>query len=248
MIIAEIGLNHLGSFELAKRYVNFLCSTDVDGISFQVREKEFYDREEKKNLSLEAKEYIELRSMVKDGGKKFGVALADASKISFFKDLDTDFYKIIRNDMENDFLVRNLLNTGNKVIVSTGLSSEKEMSLFVDKHSNYKNFTFNHTQLSYDAADCNLSAITRLKETYGVPISFGSHCSNYNVLYMSLCYEPSDVLFYVKMSDTVVYPDDKHAVCLGDVADLAANLTLLSTAVGDGVKQKIENKIVGMKI
>jgi len=248
MLIAEVGLNHLGSFELAKRYVSFLCSTHVDGISFQVREKEFYERDEKKNLSLTNQEYADLKSIVSAGGKKFGVALANVGKVDFFKELNTDFYKIIRNDMENDLLVRTLLNTGKKVIVSTGLSSEEEMSLFVDKHGSYTNFTFNHTQLSYDVGDCNLSAIVNLRDKYGIPISFGSHCSNYNVLYMSLCYEPSDILFYVKMSDTATYPDDKHAICLRDVESLTSNLSILKSAVGSGNKQKIENKIAGMDI
>ena len=47
MIIAEVGLNHRGSFDLAKSYVNALIKTDVDAVTFQVREPGFYENEHK---------------------------------------------------------------------------------------------------------------------------------------------------------------------------------------------------------
>ena len=51
MIIAEIGRNHLGKLELANYYVKNLLQTNVDGISFQIREKSYYENPEKKKSS-----------------------------------------------------------------------------------------------------------------------------------------------------------------------------------------------------
>jgi len=192
-IITEIGLNHMGKKHLAVQYINKLLESEVDGISFQVREPSFYEREEKKHLRLADEEYSFLSNIIKSSKRQFGVAIADIEKISFFESIDTDFYKIIRNDMTDEALVKKLLETGKKVIVSTGLSSEQDIELFLQKYANYKNFILNHTQLSYEETDCNLKAIEGLREKYHIPVSFGSHCSNHNVLYMSLCFAPTDI-------------------------------------------------------
>ena len=248
MIIAEVGLNHLGSFSLAKKYIEFLKTTDVQAVTFQVREKDFYLRKEKKHLSLDKKEYMELCRLSKDYGKQFGVAIADLEQINFFESIGTDFYKIIRNDMKNDILVSKLIETGKKVIVSTGLSSEKDIETFVKKYGKFKTIVLNHTQLSYKTEDCNLVAIQSMRDKYNTNVSFGSHCSNQNVLYMSLCYHPSDILFYVKVGDTLEYPDDRHAVSLKQVPALATDLRNLASAVGTGQKLEIGNKIKEMAI
>lgn len=247
-IITEIGLNHFGSVNLAHQYVDILVKTKTDGISFQIREPEFYERPEKKHLFLLDEDYISLYNKVKAGGKKFGVAIADLNKVDFFESLGADFYKIIRNDMTNDLLVSKLLSTGKKVIVSTGLSTSKDIDNFVEKFNHNKNFVLNHTQLSYEEGDCNLKAIKHLRQKYDVPISFGSHCCNHNVLYMSLCFKPTDILFYVKRDGKIKYPDDKHAIQLKDVALVSKNIKNLSKAVGTGQKTKIGNKITEMKI
>jgi sialic acid synthase SpsE len=247
-IISEIGLNHFGNVSLAIEYVNILTKTEVNGISFQVREPEFYKRPEKTKLSLTNQDYILLSKLIKESGKEFGVAIADLNKISFFESIGADFYKIIRNDMTDDSLVSRLMKTGKKIIVSTGLSSDSDIKMFLEKYENYNNFVLNHTQLSYEEGDCNLKAIETLRDKYSIPVSFGSHCSNHNVLYMSLCFSPTDILFYVKRDSNIKYPDDKHAINLEEVGQIAYNIDVLSTAVGTGNKIKLNNKIKGMEI
>ena len=66
---------------------------------------------------------------------------------------------------------------------------------------------------------------------------------NSKVLYMSLCYTPSDILFYVKGNSGFEYPDDKHAIALDDVHAIANNLKNLSKAIGSGIKNKMKIKI-----
>ena len=60
---------------------------------------------------------------------------------------------------------------------------------------------------------------------------------------MSLCFNPSDILFYVKLDNKIKYPDDKHAVILNDCSSFSNNIKILQSAVGSGKKQKLINKI-----
>ena len=113
------------------------------------------------DLLLTDNNYINLCNKVKINNKKFGIAIADINKIDFFESIETDFYKIIRNDITNKELVKKLIQTRKKLIVSTGVSSENEIKEFLNEFGN-ENIVLNHTQLSYDISDCNLMGDIRL--------------------------------------------------------------------------------------
>ena len=248
MIIAEIGLNHLGNTRLAKHYIDTLVKTDVDAITFQIREPEFYSNKWFiYDLILDKDIYFYAKEQTQKTRKKLGIAIGDIKYIDFFELLNVDFYKVIRNDITDFKLIDKLKNTKKEIIVSTGLSSEDEIYKFVEHIEQDKNFTLNHTQLSFETKDCNLSAIEDMKSKYKLNVSFGSHCNNHNVLYMSLNYKPSDILFYVKSAEFVNsdenWPDHDHAILLKDVEYLVKNLKLLPMAIGDGKKRKMINKI-----
>lgn len=251
-IIAEIGLNHLGMKIEISDYLDYLFDSDVDGIEFQVRDDEFYLRPEKKDLKLMDEEYKTYCDLIQKEGKEFGIALTDITKVDFFESIGTDFYKVIINDITNKPLVKSLCETGKKVFISTGMSSEKDIQNVVEWVSGYDNVRLNHTQLSNEPSDSNLKAIETMREKYNIPVSFGSHCNNQNVLYMSLCFNPSDILFYVKNESKAKtdweqkgfpYPDDKHSINVQDVEGIVNNIRLLSKAVGSGVKEKMDNKL-----
>jgi|9_EtaG_2_1085328.scaffolds.fasta_scaffold00645_10 N,N'-diacetyllegionaminate synthase len=246
MIIAEIGINHLGCVERCKSFINKLVNTNVDGITLQVREPEYYV--ENTNYKLEDSDYIELIKLIHSYDKKVGIALADISKIDIFESIGVDFYKVIRNDITNRTLIKKLIETNKKLIISTGTSSDSDIENFTKyidtEHWNIStDITLNHTQLSNDVEDCNLRAIEILYNKYPFNVSYGNHCSNHIVLYMSLCYKPSDILFYIKGDDGEIYPDDKHAILLSDVVDVTNNIINLSKAIGSGIKKQMKIKI-----
>tara|TARA_R110000851_G_scaffold125513_1_gene256456 strand:+ start:7474 stop:8214 length:741 start_codon:yes stop_codon:yes gene_type:complete len=245
MIIAEIGINHLGCMGRCKKFINKLANTNIDCITLQIREPAYYVKNDK--YKLRDSEYVELINLIQSSHKKAGIAIADITKIDLFESIDVDFYKVIRNDITNKSLIKKLLSTNKKIIISTGVSSEQDIDNFVNyldtSYKSNRDVVLNHTQLSYGVEDCNLSAIEKLRLKYGFDVSYGSHCSNHNVLYMSLCYKPSDILFYVKDNDGEVYPDDKHAILLSDVGGITNNIINLSKAIGSGIKEQMKIKI-----
>lgn len=250
MLIAEIGLNHLGYAYQAKEYIKTLANTDVEGITLQVREPEYYVNIPKSEYTLTLEEYTEIADLIKTNNKKIGIAIADINMIDFFESINIDFYKVIRNDMLNDKLIKKLIKTNKKLIISTGTCSEQEISKFIKKYKT-DNITLNHTQLSYDIEDCNLLAIQKMKEKYKCDISFGNHCRDLSIIYMALCYKPSDILFYVKGSDAYrravykvdSYPDNEHAIEVDNVKEFIDSITYLKKAIGTGIKQQMEIKI-----
>jgi len=237
-IIAEIGFNHLGKFDIANEYLDILLETDVDCITFQIREKEHQLKGPHKYFS--EKQLSSLFSRIKASEKQVGVAIADIDYIPFLEMSKVDFYKVIRNDITNRPLLDQLRETGKPVYVSTGMASEEEIENFTSYFKG--NFKLVHTQLSYSIEDCNLKSIHKMKD-YDLEVAYGHHCSDRLSIFMALCYEPSDIFLYIKGNKDMEYPDDKHAIEVGAMKSLITTIRQLEKAKGDGIKQKMINKI-----
>tara|TARA_R100000008_G_C3580105_1_gene167907 strand:- start:1110 stop:1847 length:738 start_codon:yes stop_codon:yes gene_type:complete len=241
MIITEIGFNHLGKVELANSYVNTLLQSGTDAITFQIREKQH--RESKPQRYLPDDTFSGIFSKVKNSGKKVGIAIADIEYISFFENLDVDFYKVIRNDITNMELLRKLSETNKVIYVSTGMASEEEILNFIKQDFVQSgNFRLVHTQLSYSLEDCNLQSIQSMKK-HGIPVAYGSHCRDEVSIFMSLCFSPSDVLFYVKGEEDIEYPDHEHAIRINSVKRIIDKIKKARLSIGSGKKEKMINKI-----
>ena len=241
MLIAEIGMNHLGSKKRLFAMIESLTESKIDALTIQIRENSFYTQKESK-LLLDDKTYKEAIKKVKDAGKKIGFAICDEQTLHLAESVGVDFYKIIRDGMNNHKLISKALETNKTIIVSTGLSSTQEIDYFLKKFDN-NNIVINHTQLSYEVADCNLKAIQTLKNVLNCKVSFGSHCRNKDVLLMSLCYEPEHLMFYVKTEEDLIFPDHEHAVSIKESQVLIEKIINLSQAIGNGTKIKMCNKM-----
>ena len=160
MIVCEIGLNHNGDTKYADKYLDFLLQQDIDAITFQIREPEFYLHAEKSHLSLSLEYYSKARDKVRHAGKKIGIALSDISLLSFFESINIDFYKINRGgdityhgpgqimgypiiDLDNFFTDINLyLRKLEEVIINTlksyelnGFTIKGETGVWVNDHN-----------------------------------------------------------------------------------------------------------------
>ena len=243
MIICEIGLNHLGIEDYANQYIDEVLKSKADAITFQVLKDSFYENERFKDFKLEKEFFIKVSQKIKNGNKNFGVAIDDDGIIDFLETLDVSFYKVLSKDITNiDLIDRLINNTNKKLFVSTGVSDFSEIDLFFH-HIEYvkERFTLVHTQLTHDIKDVNLKAIDTLKNRFNLPVAFGIHCANHNVLYLSLAFQPSDMFIYIKGDRAPIHPDEEHAISLGDIQNVVNNLLELPQSIGEGRKLKMNN-------
>lgn len=246
LIICEIGMNHMGDEAYADEYLEALETARPDGLTFQVRERAYYEKQKPGESPFLSDEYY--RSAAKrtqEAGIKFGVAVCEAERVPFFEDIGTDFYKVLSKDIGNQELVSAVLATSKPVYVSTGTSSEEDIGAFLAGLgvSVPSNLSLIHTQLSYEDADTNLRAIARMQEKFGVPVAFGSHSTDVNALYASLGFSPSALFFYVKGERQIKHKDESHAVVLSECPTVIAEIRRLETMIGDGIKKEMENRI-----
>ncbi len=238
--IAEIGVNHLGSEDLAIKYCQTLSGTKADGVTLQIREEEFYDKSTSWKHPLTKGCYSRCSEIVEDSGKSFGLAIANLEVAKLYKDLAPDFWKVLSWGIEDLPLINFLINTNRPVHVSTGISDMKEIVGVAEKCNQRVNFI--HTQLSTDIEDVNLSAIATMREATGCPVSFGLHCNNIDVMSIAASFKPHSLFFYVKESVDIDYPDGPYAVLLSNLDATIDNINLLSGSIGDGLKTKFTPK------
>tara|TARA_R110000851_G_scaffold6661_2_gene26670 strand:+ start:162 stop:911 length:750 start_codon:yes stop_codon:yes gene_type:complete len=246
MIVAEIGLNHMGDYKAAKDYVNFLVDTEVDAITFQVREQSFYLKDARSHLKLNKKVYYETSKIAAKFKKKFGLALSDSSLILEL-DQQVDFYKILSKDFNYNFIYNFLRQTNKPLYISTGLNSMESIVSVLERltDEDRSRISLIHTQLSNTVESVNLKSLGFLKNLSCGSVSFGNHCEDHRVCFMSLCYGPKAIFAYVKKDDQSVYPDDKHAIMLEDFGDFCKDIKKLKNAIGSGAKVKMSNSIGG---
>jgi sialic acid synthase SpsE len=236
-IVAEIGLNHFGSEEKAERMLRSLLQTEVDAITFQVREPSFYVGGESWKKPLLPEFYQRACSLTRREGKEFGLAVADSRAISI---VDSDFWKSLSWDLLNDELHAALASTGRKTYVSTGLGSIEDVRIAAQRPGDYE---FIQTQLVAEIESANLQAIPAMREATGRSVAFGLHCSDHRLLYLALGFQPSAIFFYVREEDPEPSPDHAHAVPIALAGSWARDLKRLALGVGTGRKERMERGI-----
>jgi len=249
MIVAEIGINHMGDEKYAKTYIDRLSQSKIDAITFQVREKSFYKKVRWQSFLLSDKFYKSAITKIKLNNKKVGIAISDTKKIDFFESLNVDFYKILSKDLLNNKLLTSVLNTSKNVYVSTGMSPMEDISLMLENFADQRSqISLIHTQLTH-STDQNLIMIKKMRKKFNLPVGFGNHCENLNVLYTALAFQPSDFFVYVKgfRFNSSSHPDENHAISIYSIDNFVINLLELSQAIGTGVKSDMENQIKGME-
>ena len=232
----------MGNIKYANEYMDKIIKSKADGILFHIREKSFYDTNPK--LLLPDKFYVEAIKKVKKHNIKFGVTLADPNKIEFCEKLGVDFYKIFSRDILDYEILTKIKSTKKRTFVSTGMSDVNEIKKFVNIIKNkIKYFTLIHTQLDNNIEKVNLKAILLLKEKFKMNVGYGNHASNIFTIYVSIAYEPSDILFYVKGSKHKKHIDEPHAIELENLKKVIENIKDLEKSIGRKIKIKMNANI-----
>ena len=182
---------------------------------------------------------ISVRVFAHNVANYFGFCCGDFEQIDFLHEAGCDFWKTFSWDILNEGLQLKLQEISKKTFISTGVSGIEDV---VKVSKKYTNIRFIHTQVSNEVIDVNLKAIRTIRAKTEVKVAFGLHCSEKNVIYLSLAYEPSDILFYVKSTDRNDYPDGPHAFLLSDVDKIINRINTLKQTIGDGQKLAMNRK------
>lgn len=195
-IIAEAGVNHNGSVQIAKQLIDIAADAGADAVKFQKRKlKKTYVEEiiddpaiaemgveytvsNLKDVLLTDTQYIELANYCEEQEIQFLCSPWDTDSVDFLESVDIPIYKVGSPDMTNFVLLERLAETGKPLLLSTGMSDEKEIERTVDFLREHDvEFGLLHCRSTYPAPfhNLNLNFMTKLIENYGVPVGYSGH-------------------------------------------------------------------------
>lgn len=195
-VIAEAGINHNGSLQLAKRLVDVAAEADADAVKFQKRslERTYLDpilenpaRAEMgvehtvsnlKKVTLSDEQFRELAAYTRESDVEFLCSPWDDRSVDFLEELAVPAYKIGSPDMTNFVLLERLFETGKPLLLSTGMAQEREIARtvgFLEEHD--CEYALLHCRSTYPAPFHNLDLrfIDELRERYDVPVGYSGH-------------------------------------------------------------------------
>lgn len=193
-LIAEIGINHNGSVEIAKRLIDMAIRCGADAVKFQKRTidlvytPEFLAsprespwgntmRHEKVGREFSEIEYDEIDRYCKGKIDWFASAW-DIESLHFLRKYDLKYNKIASKMLADKKFVGEVAGEGKHTFISTGLNDAEliDWAVFLFDHRNCP-FTLLHCVMKYPCPlnECALNKITELKERYNCPVGYSSH-------------------------------------------------------------------------
>ena len=193
LVLAEIGINHNGDVQLAKKLIDVAAFAGCEAVKFQKRTVDVvYTPEElakprenpfgetngdlKRALEFGQAEYQEIDVYCRSKGIAWTASCWDEGSVDFIDSFDPPFYKIASASLTDDALLRHTRSKGKPVVLSTGMSTIAQLDHAVDVLGK-DDLVLLHCCSTYPAQypELNLRVIPVLRERYGVPVGYSGH-------------------------------------------------------------------------
>jgi len=266
-IIAEIGVNHEGDLNLAKKLIDQAHAGGAHAVKFQTYKADkiasknspaYWDQSKeptstqhalfKKYDSFGPDEYKELHRYCTQIGIHFASTPFDLDAVDFLQPL-VPFFKIASADITNVPLLRKVAKSGKPVILSTGASTLPEIEYATDvlKAAGAKHLALLHCVLNYPTSedDANLSEITQLKKVFpDVAIGYSDHVvpdANLTALEVATLLGATILEKHFTHDKTLPGNDHYHAMNETDLRSFVEKLASYRKLIGEG-KSGLDNQ------
>ena len=252
-VIAEIGINHNGSLENAKRLIDIASVAGCDAVKFQKRNPDVCVPEHQKSVLRETpwgtmtylqykhkvefgkKQYDEIDTYCKSRGIEWSASPWDEDSLNFLMDYDIPWIKIPSAMLTNDSLLTACKKTGKKIIMSTGMSTESEIDRAVEILEG-NDIALLHCNSTYPAPidELNLSAIRTLKKRFDCEVGYSGHEFRLGTSVAAVYLGASIIERHITLDRSMWGSDHLASVEPQGLMKLVSGVRELERAFGDG--------------
>lgn len=262
--IAEIGINHNGDINLAKRLIQVAAAAGCDAVKFQKRTLEVvYTAEElakpresvfgetngdlKRGLEFGEKEYAEIDRFCKDVGIAWFASCWDEASVDFIEKFNPPCYKIASASLTDDNLLKHTRATGKPIILSTGMSTIEEIDHAVGILGR-EDLILLHACSTYPSQyeELNLRCIQTLRG-YGVPVGYSGHETGLASTVAAVALGACVIERHITVDRALWGSDQAASLEPNGLNKLVRDIRLVERSMGDGVKRRISSEIPVMK-
>ncbi len=257
-MIAEIGINHNGDLQIAKRLMDAAYACQWDCVKFQKREPDIAVPETQKGVMRDTPwgrmTYLEYKKHIEFGDAEYGYIKKycaekpidwtaspwDIPSLRFLLKYDVPFLKIASATLTNDELLREAAKSGKPLVVSTGMSTWEEIDHAVEilEREAIGGFLLMHTNSSYPTpyAEINLKMIQTLKERYHCLVGYSGHEGDLEPTVVAVALGACVIERHVTLSHRMWGTDQAASLTVSAMGMLHGRVADIKTMMGTGEK------------
>jgi N-acetylneuraminate synthase len=257
-VIAEIGINHNGDMEIAKRLITIAAAAGCNAVKFQKRtpircvppHQRDIPRETpwgiltylqyREKVEVGAEQYKRIDELCKHQNLDWFTSCWDEESIEFMDAFDTPCFKIASATLTDDALLRAIRDRGKPVLLCTGMSTIEQVDHAVEMLGR-KNLVLMHSVSTYPAyyEELNLNVIPYLQERYRVPVGYSGHETG---LASTVALGACSIERHITLDRAMWGSDQAASLEPSGLTKLLRDIRLVETAMGDGVKRVLDRE------
>lgn len=266
-VVGEIGINHNGDLGNAFALIDAAAEAGCDAVKFQKRTPEICTPRDQWDIERDTPwgrmTYIDYRHRVEFGeaeyrsidehcakrGIDWFASPWDTEAVAFLEKFDVPAHKVASASLTDDELLRALRATGRTVVLSTGMSTPKQIRHAVEVLGS-DNILLCHATSTYPAKaeELNLRVINTLQEEYpNVPIGYSGHETGLQTTLAAVALGATFVERHITLDRAMWGSDQAASVEPGGLARLVRDIRTIETALGDGIKRVYDSELGPMK-
>lgn len=271
-IIAEAGVNHNGSTELAKKLIDKASEAGADAVKFQsfkaeklvtknARKAEYQEvttgKEENqfkmiKKLELDYEKHEELINYCKSKDIMFLSSPFDLESIDLLNNLGLEIFKIPSGEITNLPYLRKIGSLKKKVILSTGMSTlgNIEKALEILRKGGTTDITVLHCNTEYPTPmqDVNLLAMNTIREAFKINVGYSDHTLGIEVPIAAVALGAIVIEKHFTLDKTMEGPDHRASLEPKELKEMIRCIRNIEKALGNGVKRLTESESKNINI
>ncbi len=262
-LIAEVGINHNGSLELAKQMIDAASDAGFDAVKFQKRTinavytEEYLDshrespwgntqREQKEGLEFGLQEYKTIDAYCQSKNISWSASCWDQESLQFLQEFDPPFHKVASPMLGHIPLIRDIAAQGKRTFISTGMSTLEEIDQVVGLFRKAQcPFELMHCNSTYpmNVEEANLRMIPALKSRYGVPVGYSGHeTSLVTVCIAALALGATSLERHVTLDRTMYGSDQAASIETKALRSFTSAVRVFPKVLGNGEKTLQESE------
>ncbi|HXO75039.1 MAG TPA: N-acetylneuraminate synthase family protein, partial [Puia sp.] len=266
-IIAEIGINHNGSLDIAKKLIDEAVQAGCDAVKFQKRTPELCTPKDQWHLERDTPwgrmsyinyrhmvelgfdEYSEIDAYCKEKGIDWFVSCWDEVAVDFMEQFNPGVYKFASASLTDHALIEKVKQTGKPYILSTGMSTMGEIREAVDKFGT-DNLLIAHSTSAYPCPpqELNLRMIETLAGLYPeTPIGYSGHETGLATTVAAVSMGACFVERHFTLDRAMWGSDHAASVEPQGMQKLVRDIRDVELSMGDGIKRVYESELGAMK-
>jgi len=273
-IIAEAGVNHNGSIELAKKLIDEAVKARADAVKFQTfktenlvskdaqkadYQKETTDAKESqfdmiKKLELDVDTHKELIEYCNKKNIMFLSTPFDHDSIDLLNNLGLEIFKIPSGEITNLPYLRDIGKLNKKVILSTGMADmgeiEDALDILIESGTQKENITILHANTMYPTPmeDVNLKAMVTIGNTFDCKFGYSDHTLGIEVDIAAVAMGASCIEKHFTLDCNMEGPDHKASLEPKELKQMIKSIRNIEVALGSSIKKPSKSEKPNMKI